>query len=78
MKQFRHKGFQTVFLIIAWGLLWGIPRGYAHASQPAPKMVIDRTTVEFAPVIAGSDVTHVFHIQNKGDAVLNIAGVHTQ
>ena len=47
-------------------------------SDATPKAVIEQTTVEFSPVIAGSDVTHVFSIQNKGDATLNIPGIYTK
>jgi len=52
--------------------------GYSGAKEPdpSPKAVIEKTTFEFSPVIAGTEVSHRFIIQNKGDALLNIPGVY--
>jgi hypothetical protein len=47
------------------------------ASGAGPKAVIEQTLFEFSPVIAGSEVTHIFLVSNKGDAVLNIPGIYT-
>jgi len=53
--------------------------GYASAKKtdPSPKAVFEQTIFEFSPVIAGTEVTHCYNIQNKGDAPLNIPGVYT-
>lgn len=53
--------------------------GYTSAkeSDPSPQVIIEQTTFEFSPVIAGTDVTHRFSISNKGDAPLNIPGVYS-
>lgn len=76
MKQnVKFAFFITAFLF--FGVIFsGINTG-AKESAASPKAVIEQTTVEFSPVIAGSDVTHVFSIQNKGDAPLNIPGVYS-
>jgi len=49
----------------------------AKESVPSSKTVIEQTTFEFPPVIAGTDVTHRFSVLNKGNAPLNIPGVYT-
>ena len=53
--------------------------GYTRAEEQnsSPKAVVEQTTFEFSPVIAGTDVTHRFSISNKGDAPLNIPGVYS-
>jgi len=53
--------------------------GFSGAKEPdqSPKAVIEQTTFEFSPVIAGTEVTHRFIISNKGDAPLNIPGVYS-
>lgn len=71
---------KTAFLINALlFFLIIILTGYSIAkeSDPAPKVIIEETTFEFSPVIAGTDVTHRFSISNKGDAPLNIPGVYS-
>jgi hypothetical protein len=76
MKQnIKSAVFITAFLFFGV-VLSGIRTG-AEESAAAPRAVIAPTTVEFSPVIAGFDVTHVFSIQNKGDAPLNIPGVYS-
>ncbi|MBC2714513.1 MAG: DUF1573 domain-containing protein [Desulfobacteraceae bacterium] len=51
---------------------------YTGAKEPAPspRAIIKQTTFEFPPVIAGTEVTHLFSISNKGNAPLNIPGVY--
>lgn len=70
---------KTALLTIALQfLLIIILSGYAGAKvpDPSPKAFIEQTTFEFSPVIAGTEVTHRFSIDNKGDAPLNIPGVY--
>jgi hypothetical protein len=69
---FFITGFVFVWIIISMSCL--------AAKEPSvvPQIVIEQTTVEFSPVIAGAEVTHVFQIHNKGSATLNIPGIHTQ
>ena len=51
------------------------PVSYVWAIEPSPKAVIDQTTHEFSPVIAGTEVSHGFILGNQGGAPLNIVGV---
>lgn len=59
------------FLIIILTICAG-----AKEPDPSPKAVLEQTTFEFSPVIAGTGVTHLFRISNKGNAPLNIPGVY--
>jgi hypothetical protein len=74
--KFNTACFVLVFLFIS-GI---ISAGYIRAEESGalPKAVIEQTSFEFSPVIAGSDVTHVFKIQNTGTANLNIPGIYTE
>ena len=71
-KTAAHITALLFFLII-------IQAGYTGAAEPdlSPKAIIEQTTYEFPPVIAGTEVTHRFIISNKGDAPLNIPGVYS-
>jgi hypothetical protein len=71
----------TVFFMAPFLFLWIIfSSGSANAQETKlfSKALIEQTTVEFSPVIAGSDVVHVFQIHNKGNATLNIPGIYTE
>jgi hypothetical protein len=61
-----------VVLMITVGGAWA-----NQPIQPAPKLVIDQNEFSFEPVLDGTRVNHDFVVQNKGDAVLNIANVKT-
>jgi len=54
--------------------------GYTGAKEPDPssQAIFEQTTFEFSPVIAGTDVTHLFSIINKGNAPLHIPGVYVK
>ncbi len=70
---------KTALHIIALMCFWIIiPNNDIGATEPnpSPAAVIEKTTFEFSPVIAGSEVTHRFGIHNKGDTPLNIPGVY--
>lgn len=51
---------------------------YAGATEqaPLPQARVEHPVFTFSPVIAGTEVTHLFTIANAGDAPLNIPGVH--
>jgi len=53
---------------------------FANAADAdlSPKALITNTTYTFAPVIAGTIITHSFKIQNKGDAMLKIPGIYSE
>jgi hypothetical protein len=72
---------KTAFLIIALVCFWIImPNSDTGAAEPAPspKAMLEQTTFAFSPVIAGTEVSHVFSISNKGNAPLNIPGVYSK
>jgi hypothetical protein len=67
---------KTDFIKVA--IIWFLiifQAGYVWSIEPSPKAVIDQTTHEFSPVIAGTEVSHGFILGNQGDAPLNIVGV---
>jgi hypothetical protein len=73
--------YKAYFFITGFVFVWNIvSMSYlaAKESSVVPQIEIEQTTFEFSPVIAGSEVTHVFQIHNKGSVTLNIPGIHTQ
>ncbi|MCG8551150.1 MAG: DUF1573 domain-containing protein [Desulfobacterales bacterium] len=48
---------------------------FAGSALAGPRAVPVAPVFEFEPVFEGEDLTHVFIIQNQGDAPLNITGV---
>jgi len=68
--------FMTAFFFVL--MIFSAVQTDAKESSPSPKAVIEQTVVEFSPVVEGSAVTHVFKIENKGDAILNIPGIYTE
>lgn len=74
--KFKTTFFITVFLFFL--TLFSAGHIGAKEPDPSPKAVIEQTTYEFSPVIAGSLVTHTFKIQNKGNATLNIPGTYSE
>ena len=70
---FQHIILMSFLMIIIFAIYTG-----AAGSEPLPKAVVKKATIEFPPVIAGTEVTQVFIIQNMGEAILNIPGVYTE
>jgi hypothetical protein len=68
--------FMTAFLSLL--IIFSSGNVKAQETKAFSKAVIEQTSVEFSPVIAGSDVVHVFQIHNKGNATLNIPGIYTE
>ncbi len=75
MTKLKRAFFIIVFLLLGNILIAGYPG--AKASDPSPQAIIEKTTFEFSPIIAGTEVSHCFAISNKGNAPLNIPGVQT-
>jgi hypothetical protein len=73
----KIKKFFPISLLLFFLIFISVGHTGAKKSEASPRAVIEKTTVKFSPVIAGSDVTHVFKIQNKGNAILNIPGIYT-
>ncbi len=70
------KAFLITALVCFWIILPNSDTGAAEPN-PSPKVIIEQTTFEFSPVIAGTEVTHLFSISNKGNATLNIPGIYS-
>jgi hypothetical protein len=62
----------AVVVMIAVGGAWA-----DQSPQPLPKLVIEKDSYTFDPVVDGTKVTHDFVVRNEGDADLNINKVKT-
>lgn len=62
----------AVIVTITAGVVWA-----DQSPQPLPKLVIEKDTYTFDPVVDGTKVTHDFVVRNEGDADLNIHKVKT-
>ena len=66
--------FRSVFWLLAiMVLLYDL----SDARPPVPVAEIGTPVFEFAPAIAGQEVTHAFTIRNTGNAELHIPGVYS-
>jgi len=67
---------QTTALIFVIILCLLIGAGPTHATGTAeakgPRAVFQEKSVEFDPVVAGTEVTHQFVMRNEGSAILKI------
>ena len=66
--------YKSVFWLLAIMVLF---YDLSDARPPAPVANIDTPVFEFAPVIAGQEVTNAFTIRNTGNAELHIPGVYS-
>ena len=72
--------FTTAFFITAcFFLLVIVYNGRANTKESnlTPLAVVEQTTIEFPPVIAGAEAKQRFSILNKGNAPLNIINVYS-
>ena len=79
MEQKSTMKLKTGLFIIIFSFFFIIIiDSYASTKEPdpTPKAMLEQTTFDFSPVIAGTEVTHLFSISNKGNAPLNIPGVY--
>jgi len=74
--KFKIFIFITAFLFIL--TLFSAAHANAKEPDPSPKALIEETIYEFAPVIAGTIVSHSFKVKNTGDATLNIPGIYSE
>lgn len=70
------NGFTIILLSLFLIVITGSQAAAANP-DPRPKALIEQTTYAFSPVIAGTEVTHLFYVLNTGDAPLNIPGVYS-
>lgn len=66
--------FFIVFCIIS---LETVASGVSKQTQPSPSVFVPESQYTFPPVLDGTEVTHDFVLQNKGDAPLKIEKVRT-
>jgi len=85
-RTFSTFALVTSILLLLSFFPWsekGTQTPFAHAQKPnenvqaAPSVFLPEHSFEFAPVVAGTAVTHDFIIQNKGTAPLTIDKVRT-
>jgi hypothetical protein len=68
----------AVFFVAFSMLLFGTGTiGLTGQSLQTPSVLIPNSRYTFSPVLDGTEVTHDFVIQNKGDAPLAIEKVRT-
>ena len=68
----------AVFFVAFSILLFGTGTvGLTGQSLQTPSVLIPESRYTFSPVLSGSEITHDFIIQNKGDAPLAIEKVRT-
>jgi hypothetical protein len=70
---------KNYFFLIAVLVIW-IPVSTFGDSQEAtgvPEAYFQETAFNFQSVVAGTDVSHTYVVQNKGTATLEIQKVHT-
>ncbi|MBW1698791.1 MAG: DUF1573 domain-containing protein [Deltaproteobacteria bacterium] len=70
---------RTLTILFAIGYLFFLAAGAGTASTEngSPEAFLPETRFEFEPVPEGTEVTHQFKIQNKGNAILRIHKVRT-
>lgn len=59
-------------------IVYGVICAETAAGEANPEVYAASTQYEFPPVIAGTDITHEFTIENKGKAALLIPDVKTE
>jgi len=73
----QHKSCFIVVLVFGFIPLAGAFADGDPAAQRSPSAHFPETHYEFPPVPEGTEVTHVFTVQNRGDAPLMIDRVRT-
>jgi hypothetical protein len=73
----KPKLFALFFVTFCIILVGSGTFGFSGQSLQAPSAFIPNSQYTFSPVLDGTEVTHDFVIQNKGDAPLSIEKVRT-
>jgi hypothetical protein len=73
----KPKLFAVFFVAFCIILLETGTFGLTAQSLQAPSVFIPNSRYNFSPVLDGTEITHDFVIQNKGDAPLAIEKVRT-
>ncbi len=74
MKPKMLAVFFVAFSIILFGT---VTTGLTGPSLQTPSVLVPDSRYNFSPVLDGTEITHDFVIQNKGDAPLAIEKVRT-
>ena len=73
----KLKFFSIIFVAICIMSFDGGVFGASKQTSPSPSIFVPESRYTFPTVIDGSEVTHDFIVQNKGDAPLVIEKVKT-
>jgi hypothetical protein len=67
----------AILCLIGYLIFPKVTMSAAPGSQVAPDVFLPETKFDFKTIPDGTQVTHVFRIQNKGNATLEIQKVRT-
>jgi hypothetical protein len=73
----RPKIFAVIFVAFCVVLFGTGTFGLTEQSLQTPSAFVPNSQYTFSPVLDGTEITHDFVIQNKGDAPLAIEKVRT-
>ena len=73
----KLKLFSIVFSVVCILSFGGVAFGVSQQTPPSPSIFVPESRYTFPTVLDGTEVTHDFVIQNKGDAELVIEKVRT-
>lgn len=71
----KPRIFAVIFTTLSIILLGTGTCGLAQQTQQTPSAFIQNSRYTFSPVLDGTEITHDFVVQNKGDAPLAIEKV---
>jgi hypothetical protein len=73
----KHKLFAVFFAAFCLIFFGTSAVGFTEQTLQTASVVIPNSMYSFSPVLDGTEITHDFVIQNKGDAPLAIEKVRT-
>lgn len=73
----KPKIFAVFFVAVSIMLFGTGTLGVTAQSVQTPSAFVPNSRYTFSPVLDGTEITHDFVIQNKGDALLSIEKVRT-
>ena len=71
----KPKMFAVIFAAFSIILFGAGTFGLTQQTRQTPSAFIPNSRYAFSPVLDGTEITHGFVIQNKGDAILEIEKV---
>jgi hypothetical protein len=73
----KLKLFSVFFVAFCIMFFYNGVFGASEQTSPSPSVFVPQSRYKFPTVLDGTEVTHAFIIQNKGDAPLVIEKVRT-